>query len=79
MEKKTKYSNCLIEAIRVRLSIKASRIGFDFNSPSRWISFYCDTEFGRHRFRRKIQRKGNKNKLLFRGYNIIETDENKKR
>ena len=69
---KLKRSNCLIEAIRVWLRYKNSKIGYDFNSPTRWISFYCDTKDGRHRFRRKIMRKGNKNKLLFIGYNVIE-------
>lgn len=76
---KLKLSNCLIEAILIRVRFKYSCIGFDFNSPSRSISFYCDTVLGRHRFRRKIFRHGgNKNKLLFIGYNIIETNENKK-
>jgi len=69
---KLKKSNCLIQAIKVRMVYKGSSIGFDFNSPSKWPSFYVDTYRGRHRFRRKIYRNKNKSTLLFIGYNIIE-------
>lgn len=78
MATKLRRSNCLVEAIRVKLIYKYSLIGWDFDSPSGWISFYCDTEYGRFRFRRKIYRNKNKSKLFFIGYNIIEKDENQK-
>lgn len=69
-------SNCLIEALKIRLTQRCSAIGWDFNSPSGGISFYCDTIYGRHRFRRKIFKRSNKSKILFIGYNIVISDEN---
>jgi hypothetical protein len=67
-------SNCLIQSLIVNFKhFPNGRVNFDFNSPSRSISFYCDVKgVGRFRFRRKIMAHGNKSKLLFLGYTYIE-------
>lgn len=68
-----KKSNCLIESIKLWIQSPFKRkIGFDFNSPSQSISFYCIIENRKYRFRRKIFRRGNKSKILFIGYRYIE-------
>lgn len=68
-------SNCFFQAIIVFFKFFPNgRIGYDFNSPTRWISFYCDVnKTDRYRFRRKIiRRKKNSSKILFIGHTVIE-------
>lgn len=72
-----KYSNCLIEAIRLQKQYPHGDIGWDKNSPSGNISFYFDYNGLRYRFRRKIRRHSNKSRLLFWGYRHIEEINNK--
>ena len=64
-------SNCLIEAIKLKIKHPKGKIGLDSNSPS-GISFYFDYQGVRYRFRRKIKRKGNKNLIYFIGYRVTE-------
>lgn len=67
----TKQSNCLLQAIYVFVIFfnQGAKIGVDRNSPLRTLSFYCDVQGVRWRFRRKIRRCGNKNMYYFEGYN----------
>lgn len=67
-----KKSNCLIEALLLRLSNRGSTFGFDFNSPRGTISFYCIIGEDRYRFRRKMRVHSNKNKYYFVGYRVVE-------
>lgn len=73
MKQELIFSNCFFQAVKVFiLYFPKGRIGFDFNSPSGFVSFYCDVEQNRFRFRRKIRRYSNKSKFLFYGYTVIE-------
>ena len=67
-----KYSNCLIESIILQLDNPHGDIGMDKNSPSGRTTFYFDLNGLRYRFRRKIRRYGNKSRILFYGYRVIE-------
>lgn len=65
-------SNCLIEAVKLKLKNPSGTISYDFNSPSGNISFFFDYQGKRYRFRRKIRRYSNKSTVLFVGYRFIE-------
>lgn len=65
-------SNCLIEAVKLKVQHPSGKISYDFNSPSGSISFFFDFEDKRYRFRRKIRRYSNKNAVLFVGYRVVE-------
>lgn len=74
MAQRLYFSNCFIQALKIRLLyFRSSKMGFDFDSPSRLPSFYCDVR-GRFRFkfRRKLRRYSNKGILLFWGYTSIK-------
>lgn len=66
------FSNCFLEAIKLKILHPKGKIGYDFNSPSGGVSFYFDIENKRYRFRRKIMRNKNKSVILFKGYRIVE-------
>lgn len=66
-----KYSNCLIEALKLWFKDPKGKVGVDLNSPSGFPSFYYKREGKIYRFRRKLRRYGNKSKLLFYGYQEI--------
>lgn len=72
MKPQLKLSNCLIEAIKLKLQYPDGKIGCDNNSPSGGVSFYFDIGNQRFRFRRKIRRYGNKSVVLFKGYRVVE-------
>lgn len=65
-------SNCLIEAVKLKLKYPEGKISYDFNSPSGNISFFFDLDGERYRFRRKIRRFSNKSPIFFIGYRFVE-------
>jgi hypothetical protein len=69
--KELRYSNCLIEAIRHWFKDPNGSIGFDFDSPSGFISFYYKNGGKLYKFRRKLRRYSNKGWFLFYGYTQI--------
>lgn len=73
MRNQLKFSNCLIEAVKCKMKYPEGSIGYDFNSPTNWISFYFDIKDKRFRFRRKMMVRSNKSKIIFWGYRVIET------
>lgn len=66
------YSNCFIEAIKLKFANPKGKIKWDTNCPSGGISFFFEDDNHLYRFRRKIRRKGNKSKILFIGYRVVE-------
>lgn len=68
-------SNCLIEAVKLKLDNPYGKIRWDRNCPSGGISFYFDHYGVRYRFRRKIRRHSNKGGIVFWGYRVTETIE----
>lgn len=71
MSNKLIRSNCLIESFKLWIRNPFKRkIGYDYNSPSGTISFYCRIEDIEYRFRRKIFRNKNKSKIFFLGYRV---------
>lgn len=68
---KTIKSNCLIEAIKLKIKNPSGTIGYDFNSPSGSISFYFIDENYIYRFRRNRKIKHNNSKIYFEGYRVL--------
>lgn len=77
MKQKLIYSNCLIEAIRLKIKNPRGKIGCDLDSPSGLPSFYFKYKGKMYKFRRKLRRYSNKGWLLFYGYQqVTELNQN---
>ena len=69
---KSKRSNCLIQAVvRYVKSYPHGKIGYDYNSPNRSISFYCNVNKEKQFRFRRIKEKNNTNKFFFKGKVVI--------